>query len=305
MTDLLHRAEGALVLILLRLFAALRPAAASTLGGTIARWIGPLLPVSGVADRNLRLALPELGATTRRRLLRGCWENLGRTVGELPHLSELHRDTPSGPGWELIGAEHLDALRERGGPAIFVSGHLANWEMLPPAAAACGIMVGSFYRGAKNPYVDRILRDLRHRAMRQELPLFPKGAVGARGALAHLNSGGFLAMLVDQKMNDGIPARLFGQDAMTASAAAALALRLHCPVVPAHVERVGPARLRIVCDAPLPLPHTADRRADIAQLTQMMNDRLETWIRARPAEWLWLHRRWGKEAYVKTKRISM
>lgn len=297
MTDVLHRAEAALVLVLLRLLAALRPGAASTLGGTVARWIGPLLPVSRVADRNLRLALPGLDAAARRRIVRGCWESLGRTVGELPHLNELQRDTPCGPGWELIGAEHLAAARARGGPAIFVSGHLANWEMLPPAAAACGIMVGSFYRGAKNAHVDRILRDLRHRAMGQEMPLFPKGAAGARGALAHLNRGGFLAMLIDQKMNDGIPARLFGQDAMTASAAAALALRLRCPVIPAHVERVGPARFRIVCDAPLLLPDTGDRQVDIAQLTQAVNDRLEAWIRARPAEWLWLHRRWGKETY--------
>ena len=101
-------------------------------------------------------------------------------------------------------------------------------------------------------------------------------------------------MLMDQKMNDGIEARFFGRPAMTAPALAALALRLRCPVVPAHVERLGPARFRLVCDPPLPLPGTGNRAADVLVLTQMVNDRLEQWIRARPGEWLWLHRRWPK-----------
>jgi KDO2-lipid IV(A) lauroyltransferase len=99
-------------------------------------------------------------------------------------------------------------------------------------------------------------------------------------------------MLVDQKMNDGIEARLFGLPAMTAPAAAAFALRFRCPVIPGHSERIGPARFRLVCDPPLNLPDTGDRTADLAALTQAINDRLEAWIRARPEQWLWLHRRW-------------
>ena len=124
--------------------------------------------------------------------------------------------------------------------------------------------------------------------------MFPKGAAGARLALAHLSRGGYLGMLMDQKMNDGIEARFFGRPAMTAPALAALALRFRCPVVPAHVQRVGPARFRLVCEEPLDLPDTGDRQADILAVTQAVNDRLERWIRARPEGWLWLHRRWPK-----------
>ena len=295
---LLYRAEAALVAALLALLGRLPPASASNLGGFIARLIGPWLPVSGVAHRNLRLALPELDARSHRRIVRGAWENLGRTVGELPHIASLRQNTPSGPGWEMVGEEHLRVLAARGGPAIFFSGHIANWEMMPPVLAAYGIVVSSMYRGAKNPYVDRILIGLRHRALGREVSMFPKGAAGARAALAHLNRGGFLGMLMDQKMNDGIKARLFGREAMTAPALAALALRMRCPVIPGHVERIGPARFRLVCEAPMELPDSGDRRADIAVVTQGVNDWLERWIRARPEEWLWLHRRWGKELYA-------
>ena len=129
-----------------------------------------------------------------------------------------------------------------------------------------------------------------------EWKLFPKGPSGARRVVAHMARGGCLGLLVDQKMNDGIEATLFGQPAMTAPAAAALALRFRCPVISARVERIGPARFRMVCEAPLPLPDTGDRERDIAALTQTVNDTLERWIRARPDSWLWLHRRWPKAA---------
>ncbi len=303
MTAALQRAEAALVATLLWLLGHLSPAAASNLGGFVARMIGPWLPVSRVARRNLELAMPELDAAARRRIVRGACENLGRTVGELPHIASLRQNTPSGPGWEVVGEEHVTALAARGGPAIFFSGHIANWEVLPPAAAAYGIVLGSMYRSAQNPRVDRLVIGLRRRAVGQDVPMFPKGATGARGALAHLNRGGYLAMLMDQKMNDGIPARFFGREAMTAPALAALALRLRCPVIPVHVERVGPARFRLVCEALMELPSSGDRQADIAAVTQRVNDWLETWIRERPEEWLWLHRRWGKEAYQR-ERLS-
>ena len=297
MTTLLHRAEAAVVGALLWALGRLPPAAASDLGGIVARAIGPWLPVSRVAYRNLELTMPELDGVARRRIVRGAWENLGRTAGELPHIASLRQNTPSGPGWELVGEEHVLALAERGGPAIFFSGHIANWEMLPPAAAAYGMVLGSVYRGAKNPLIDRMLIRLRHKALGAEAPQFAKGAAGARAALAHVNRGGFLGMLMDQKMNDGIPARFFGREAMTAPALAAIALRLRCPVIPGHVERIGPARFRLVCEAPMELPDSGDRQADVAAVTQAVNDWLERWIRARPEEWLWVHRRWGRKVY--------
>ncbi len=289
--DLAWRAEAVLLRGVLALLRRLGPVAASNLGGWVARSIGPLLPVSRVAHANLRRALPDLDAAARRRTVRGVWDNLGRTVAELPHLASL-RPTAGGPGWVLEGAATVRALAQAPGPAILVSGHLGNWEVLPRAAAHEGIVLGAFYRAATNPHVDALLQTLRRAAAGAATPHFAKGAAGARAAFAHLKAGGRLAMLVDQKMNDGIQARLFGMPAMTAPAMAALALRFGCPLIPAHVERIGPARFRLVCEPPLALPGSGDRSADIAALTQAINDRLEVWIRARPDQWLWLHRRW-------------
>jgi KDO2-lipid IV(A) lauroyltransferase len=297
MTRLAFRLEAAAVRLFLRLFRALGPVRASNLGGALARAIGPLLPVSRVADTNLRLALPHLDARGRRRVVRGAWENLGRTMGEFPHLGRLRQNTPAGPGWEMVGEQTLKALAAKGGPAIFFSGHIGNWEMLPAACAAYGLPFSSMFRAASNPEVDALVIALRREAMGTPVPMFAKGASGAKAALAHMKAGGYLGLLMDQKMNDGIEATLFGYKAMTAPAMAALALRFRCPVIPGHVQRMGPARFRLVCEPPMALPDSGDRRQDLHHMTQAMNGYLERWIRERPEGWLWMHRRWPKEVY--------
>jgi KDO2-lipid IV(A) lauroyltransferase len=257
-----------------------------------------LLPVSKVADANLRAAMPDLDAAARRRIVRGVWESLGRTAAEFPHMGRIPHNSPSGPGWEVQGEAIVADLAARGGPAIFFSGHIGNWEILPRAATFHGVAAANLYRAAQNTAVDALIRNLRETAAGQKLLYFQKGARGARQTLRHLANGGILAALVDQKMNDGIEARLFGLPAMTASAVASLALHFRCPLVPAVSRRIGPARLRLIVEPPLTLPDTGNRAADVLSLTQAMNDVLERWIREAPESWLWLHRRWPKSVVV-------
>jgi KDO2-lipid IV(A) lauroyltransferase len=215
-------------------------------------------------------------------------------LAELPHLASLSR-TASGPGWEVAGGEILQEQAARGGPAIFFSAHIGNWEMLPPILAHLGIPMSSFYRPLRNVAIDEAVNSLRRRAVGIDVPMFPKGASGARGALAHLARGGFLGMLVDQKMNDGIPVEFFGRPAMTAPALAAMALRFRCPVIPGRIRRLGPARLRLEVEPALALPDSGDRQRDVATLMRTVNQTLERWITDEPGSWLWLHRRWPKQ----------
>ncbi len=293
----LMRLQAAMLRAVIRLLRAIGPVRASNLGGLLARGVGPWLPVSRIAHRNLELAMPELSAAERRRIVHGMWDNLGRTAGELPHLGSLREDTPSGPGWIGEGLELVRSHARQGGSRIFVSGHIGNWEMLPAAAARCGITVAAFYRASTNPLVDDLVARLRQQALGADVPMFRKGARGARLALAHLRRGGSLALLVDQKMNDGIETRFFGRPTMTAPAAAALALRLGCPIILAHVQRIGPARLRVVVEPAFSIAPSGDTQQDVATITQAITDQIEAWIRQHPESWLWLHRRWPKELY--------
>jgi KDO2-lipid IV(A) lauroyltransferase len=219
-------------------------------------------------------------------------------VGVLPHVGALG-PTGSGPGWVLEGAATLRECRQRGGAVLLFSGHIGAWEILPRAAAVEGMPIASFYRAAGNPEVDALITGLRRAAVGADLPFFAKGGKGARDAMRYLARGGRIGMLVDQKMNEGIEARLFGRPAMTTTSAAAFALRFGCPLLPAHAVRIGPARFRLVVEPPLPLPRSGDHHADIAAVTQAMNDCLERWIRDWPEGWLWLHRRFPQEVYRK------
>jgi len=170
---------------------------------------------------------------------------------------------------------------------IIFSGHIANWEIGMLAAVQYGTPVAQIYRAANNPLVDRMITRFRGGG-----ELIPKGVVAARRTIVVLRRGGHLTMLADQKMNDGIPVPFFGRTAMTSSALASLALRFDCDVLPARVERLKGARFRLTVFPPLPLPRSGDHHADVATLMARVNQILEAWVRDRPKEWFWLHRRW-------------
>jgi KDO2-lipid IV(A) lauroyltransferase len=275
-------------------FAAMRALpidAASALGGALARLIGPRLGISARARRNLAAALPELSAAEIERVIRGMWDNLGRVAAEYPHLRRVRVFPPDGRV-ETSGVEHLDRAIAAGRPVIIFGGHLGNWEIAALAAGQYGqdrgIDVAQIYRAANNKLVDRMIARFRGTASE----FIPKGRVASRRALAALRRGAHLTLLVDQKLNDGIPIRFFGREAMTAPALALLALHFDCAVLPARVERLEGAHFRLTIYPPLPLPKSAERAADVAALMAAVNGTLESWIRERPEQWFWLHRRW-------------
>jgi KDO2-lipid IV(A) lauroyltransferase len=271
-------------------FAAMRALpvdAASALGGWLARHIGPVLGISARARRNLSAALPKLPADEIERVVRGMWDNLGRVAAEYPHLPRIRVFPPDGRV-ETGGVEHLDRAIAAGRKVIIFGGHLGNWEIAALAAGQKGIDVAQIYRAANNPLVDRMIAGFRGTASE----FIPKGRVASRRALASLRRGAHLALLVDQKLNDGIPVPFFGRPAMTAPALALLALHFDCAVLPARVERLEGAHFRLTIHPPLAMPKSGERAADVAALMAAVNRTLETWIRERPDQWFWLHSRW-------------
>ena len=283
-----QRIEAAFAGLAMRLFGALPRPRASAVGGWIARTIGPRLGITRRARRNLARALPALDRAAQDRVLAEMWDNLGRVVGEFPHLKTMDAYT-RGAAIQATGLEHVDAALARGKPLIFYSGHFGNWEVAALAAALYGLKLAAVYRAANNPLVDRMMIDLRRDLGADPIP---KGAQGARKILGAIKAGQSLCMLVDQKMNDGIAVPFFGRDAMTAPAIAELALRYDCSVLPARVERLPGSRFQVTVFPPHELPASGDKAADVLALMTEINQTVEGWIRARPGHWFWLHRRW-------------
>lgn len=271
--------------LLWALLAALPLDAASGFAGWLTRGLGPRLKVSRVARRNLKRAFPEWEEDRIEATIREVWENLGRVVGEFPHLEEIARERV-----ELVGLEHLEAARDDGMPGLFVSAHLANWELSGAVLARHGLPLALVYRAANNPHVNALFA--KGRAPSAPAGHIAKGPEGAREILSVLKRGGHLGMLIDQKMNDGIPVPFFGRDAMTAPAVARFALKFGCPVVPAQVERLGGAHFRLTLHPPTNVTPSGDAHADIARIMADLNAVIEAWIRQRPGQWFWLHKRW-------------
>jgi KDO2-lipid IV(A) lauroyltransferase len=284
---LAYRVEARLAAFVLKILGLLSLDRASALGGTLARTIGPRLGISKRARMNLRAALPELDAARVEAIIRGMWDNLGRVAFEYPHLAAI--EVFAGDGRvEVAGIEHLETALAARRRVILFSGHLGNWEVAALAGGQYGLDIAQIYRAANNPLIDAMLARLRG-----ELgELIPKGAVASRRAVAALRRGGHLSLLVDQKLNDGIAVPFFGRDAMTAPALATLALRFDCDVLPVRIERLAGAHFRLTVHPRLALPQTGDRDADTLALMTAVNRTLEAWIRERPEQWFWLHRRW-------------
>lgn len=290
MKTIRYALEAVFLYLMFFIFGLLGPERASALGGWIGRTLGPRMAVSRKARANIALAFPDYADARREEILRGMWDNLGRVIAEYPHLERLSRDYT-----QIEGEENLSALFESGGAAIFIGAHFGNWEINCAAfLTQMGRAIDLTYREPNNPWTARLLS--RARTLKGRLTGFPKGAESGRAILRSLRAGRYLGILIDQKYNEGVAVPFFGHPAMTNPVFVQLAQRYHCPVIPAKIERVSGCRFRGAISPPLRLFDEAGAALPIHEVIAQAHEVLEGWIRERPEQWLWLHRRWPKDA---------
>ncbi len=259
---------------------------ASGLGGSIMRRVGPLMKKQqSTARQNLAAAFPEKTEQEREKIIGDMWDNIGRVIAEYPHLHRIWKQV------DYPGTNHFAEARDKGGPTIFFGGHLSNWEISPIAAKASGLPIHLVYRKPNNPWVDNLLRYARSAAAVGQIV---KGREGAREIVSVLKKGGAIGMLIDQKLNEGIPVPFFGRDAMTAEAIGLFALKLNCALYPVQIERTNGARFKLTSYPKLEIVNTGDKDKDVREIMLRINEMLEGWVRQRPEQWLWIHRRWPK-----------
>ncbi|MGA0607778.1 lysophospholipid acyltransferase family protein [Phenylobacterium sp. VNQ135] len=267
--------------------------AVSDFGAWLFRTLGPLTSARRVAERNLRIAFPQASDAEIAALMRAQWEELGRWLLEFPILDGIVAD-PS--RLTIENGERLAEIANGGGPAVFISGHFSNFEVMAAAIVRAGVPCQITYRAMNNPLVDERVRKNR---FRYGVRLFaPKGLEGARELMRALSRGESVALMNDQKFNGGVAAPLFGEMAHTAPGPSTFALRFGAPLQPMSVERLGPgARFKVIVHEPIHLADTGDREADIEAGVRRINAFIEARIRARPHDWFWVHRRWPNEVY--------
>ena len=268
---------------------------ASDCGAVLLRWIGPMTGTQKTVDQNLRIAFPDMSPKERKRISIAQWGNFGRYCFEMALMDRL---TPAKGRVEVVGAERLADIANSDEAAVYVSGHFANFEVMAAVLMDAGIKCQVTYRPTNNPYFDKRIIESRRK---YGISMFaPKGEAAAiRGLYAALKRGEAIAILSDQKFNEGIIDLFFGQPASSATGAIRLVLRTGARLQLGYIERLKSARFRAVVCEPIYLENTDDPTADLAKGVRLLNAFLEERIRARPEEWwFWVHKRWPDEVYA-------
>ena len=283
-TNLRHRAEYLGFRVVAAIIGVLPLELASRWSGAGWRLIAPLLKRHQRALTNLAMAFPEKSANERETIALAMWDNLGRTFAEFFHLDEL----TVGGRISLEQPERFEALRGIGS-AVICSLHMGNWEIVAEAARFLGQRPAGVYQALTNPLVDAMIN-------RKRAPLYPGGLFAksprtAMKLLHYAREGGWVAFLADQREGRGVLAPFFGKPAPSTPFPAVIARSVGAPLYVARVKRLGGARFSIAVEE-IEAPRSADRDADVAQTTRLIQAAFERMVREAPEQWMWAHRRW-------------
>lgn len=282
---LLQYSEFIVVKLIFAIFKLIGIDAASNIAGFIARLIGPKLSINRIARINLKVAFPDISKAKQDEIIKGMWDNLGRTFGEFPHIYEIS-DVEFNKRVKVINQENIEMLRNGG---LFFSGHIANWEVSPRVSAIRGINVSLIYRHANNQKVDQVISNERSK---QNISIISKGSRDVKKILTSLKEGKTIAMLIDQKINEGRDILFFGKAAKTATSIPKLAKSFNCQIITSQVIRNQGANFTVkLTSMNLHENETAE------EYMLRANKLLESWIYENPSQWFWLHRRYNKDFY--------
>lgn len=266
----------------------------SGFGGWLLQRIGPKTSKHHIARTGLKTAFPDASEDQIDEWLDAQWNNTGRTFAEFPILHRL-KVFDKKSRVTVHGLHHLETLRDKGTPAVIVTGHFANWEVMAAVLTQSGLPVQITYRKINNPYIDKRIRAQRE-AYGTKLLVAKSGAKGAKQLLKSLSSGESVALLNDQKFNEGLSIPFFGTPAMTAPGPTRLALKSGAPLLPLSITR-DKAQFTMRVHDPVYLENTGDRAADIERGVKLITRFTEDRIIEAPAQWFWVHRRWPKHHY--------
>ncbi|GAA4178147.1 lipid A biosynthesis lauroyl acyltransferase [Shinella granuli] len=258
-----------------------------------ARWIGPKTRRHMLTLTNLRNAFPEKPEAEIAAIALDAWGNMGRLAAEYVFLDRLFDFDPArtAPGRiEVSGIPLFVDLRDNPRPFIVFTAHTGNFELLPVAGASFGLDVTVLFRPPNNPYVADKVFEFRRARMGDLVP----SHAGSSFTLARkLEAGGPVGVLVDQKFNKGLHTTFFGRKVQTNPLLAKLVRQFDCEVYPARCIRLPGNRYRLELEPAMDIPRKENGAVDVDATAQMLNDKVEQWVREYPGQWLWYHDRWN------------
>jgi len=285
MKNLKYLLQFIIVIIFFIFFKIIGAKRSSDLSGKIFEIIGPFFRSKDIIHANIKRAYPYIEKKNIKILNKKMWNNYGRVFAEYMYIKDF-RVGKLKSNIELIGDKLLEEIKQQNKQVVFVSGHFSNFELMALSLEKKGIKLSAIYRPLNNIFLNKIIENIREKYICKNQI---KKGLGGMKKLIKLKKNNFsTALMIDQRVSEGILSSFFNSQALTTTVPAQLVKKFNIPIVPVYIQRKEGIKFKIIVEKPLKFSE-ADKIEDI---TIKLNQVLEKMILRKPEQWIWSHNRW-------------
>ena len=277
--------EYIFILILLIIFKIIGYKNASDLGEKIGKIIGPLFRSKKKIINNLKNSNIGENEDERKKIIKTMWGNYGRILAEYPYLKKFNEKTYN-KYISIEGIEYLEEIKKNKKKVVFVSGHFNNFELMAMQIENSGIDLAAIYRPLNNIFLNKTMEKIRKNYICKVQ--IKKGKSGTRDLLKHFKKGYSIALMIDQRVSEGVQVKLFNNNAYTTTIPAQIVKKYNCEIVPVYIYRLNKSFFKMTVYKPIKF----EKDISIENITQELNYKLEKMIIKNPEQWIWSHDRW-------------
>ena len=257
----------------------------SFISGKIFEFFGPLFRSKQIIKSNILRAIPKISTQKMNDIKKDMWNNYGRTLSEYMFLKNF-RNNKLESNIYLEGGEILEKIKNDKVPVIFVSGHFSNFELMAMQIEKSGINLAAIYRPLNNIFLNILMEKIRKKYICKNQ--IKKGTGGVRELLKLYKKNYSIALMIDQRVSEGIKSKFFNKDAFTTTIPAQFIKKFNCRVVPIYIERLNDIKFNIKVEKPIEF----SKNTSTDEITRDLNIWLEKMILKNPSKWIWSHNRW-------------
>ena len=257
----------------------------SSIGGKLFEIIGPIFRSKNLINLNIKKAVPNINSKDLKKTTRLMWNNYGRIFAEYIFIKSF-RNGKLNSRISIEGQDILEEIKKLNQQVVFISGHFSNFELMAMHLEKVGIKLTAIYRPLNNIFLNIIMENIRKKYICKNQI---KKGIGGMKKIIHLKRQNYsTALMIDQRVSEGIRSNFFNNPALTTTIPAQLVKKFKIPVVPIYIERVNNLNFKITVSKPI---HFTDGDS-IEKITDDLNKVLETMILNKPEQWIWSHNRW-------------
>jgi Kdo2-lipid IVA lauroyltransferase/acyltransferase len=274
------------IIFLFFLFKILGYKLSSNLSGYIFSILGPLFRSNYIANKNLEKGMPGSSPKERSKLLNKMWINYGKILSDYIYIKHFRNSPNFSKKIVIENQKVLDDLKLKNEPVIFISGHFNNFELMAMHIEKSGIDLAAVYRPLNNQFLNPIMEKIRLNYICKKQ--IKKGISGTKQLLKYFKNKTSVALMIDQRVSQGIKCKLFNENALTTTIPAQFVKKFKTKIVPIYIERTFENTFKLKIYEPI----NFSENADIESITSELNKILERMILKNPDQWIWTHNRW-------------